>query len=65
MGTGHAGWFSFQPLYQQVTRDNPDLFELTGTLLDVNRPVTISVIGRLRIHDINFSCVRLALPRRQ
>ena len=27
MGTAHAGWFSFQPLYQQVTRDNPDLFE--------------------------------------
>jgi ribulose-5-phosphate 4-epimerase/fuculose-1-phosphate aldolase len=27
MGTAHAGWFSFQPLYQQVARDSPDLFE--------------------------------------
>jgi len=27
MGTAHAGWFSFQPLYQQIARENPDLFE--------------------------------------
>jgi ribulose-5-phosphate 4-epimerase/fuculose-1-phosphate aldolase len=27
MGTAHAGWFSFQPLYQQAVRDNPDLTE--------------------------------------
>lgn len=27
MGTAHAGWFSFQPLYRQVARDNPDLIE--------------------------------------
>lgn len=27
MGTAHAGWFSFQPLYQQVARENPGLLE--------------------------------------
>ena len=27
MGTPLAGWFSFQPLYQQAARDQPDLFD--------------------------------------
>jgi ribulose-5-phosphate 4-epimerase/fuculose-1-phosphate aldolase len=27
MGTPLAGWFSFQPLYQQVARDQPELFD--------------------------------------
>jgi ribulose-5-phosphate 4-epimerase/fuculose-1-phosphate aldolase len=27
MGTPLAGWFSFQPLYQQVAREQPELFE--------------------------------------
>jgi ribulose-5-phosphate 4-epimerase/fuculose-1-phosphate aldolase len=27
MGTSLAGWFSFQPLYRQVVRDEPDLLE--------------------------------------
>jgi ribulose-5-phosphate 4-epimerase/fuculose-1-phosphate aldolase len=27
MGTPLAGWFSFQPLYQQVARDHTDLFD--------------------------------------
>ncbi len=27
MGTPLAGWFSFQPLYQQIVRDEPDLLE--------------------------------------
>lgn len=27
MGTAHAGWFSFQPLYRQIAQENPDLFE--------------------------------------
>jgi ribulose-5-phosphate 4-epimerase/fuculose-1-phosphate aldolase len=27
MGTPLAGWFSFQPLYQQIAREEPDLFD--------------------------------------
>ncbi len=27
MGTPLAGWFSFQPLYQQIVHDEPDLLD--------------------------------------
>jgi hypothetical protein len=27
VGTHIAGWFSFQPLYARITREQPDLFD--------------------------------------
>ena len=27
VGTHLAGWFSFQPLYDRITREQPDLFD--------------------------------------
>jgi hypothetical protein len=27
VGSHFAGWFSFQPLYDRITREQPDLFE--------------------------------------
>ncbi|MDT5328173.1 MAG: hypothetical protein QOF25_5325, partial [Mycobacterium sp.] len=27
VGTHFAGWFSFQPLFERITREQPDLFE--------------------------------------
>jgi hypothetical protein len=27
VGTHGAGWFQFQPLWQRITREQPDLFE--------------------------------------